>query len=172
MVSSCIHRSDFEKELLYLQSQPIRLTPQFRMVDNSNGIVDSINVINLRLIIYADTSECSSCKIGQMYLWEDYIQYATKYNGKFRCYFIYSPAKKDIKYVQLTMRNSLIGYPVILDTLREFEKLNPHLPKNRALHTFLLDENNNVILVGSPLHNKKIEEMFYKIVKEKLGNSQ
>ena len=47
--------------------------------------------------------------------------------------------------------------------------MNPHLPKNKALHTFLLDENNNVILVGDPLHNKKIEEMFYKIVKEKLG---
>ena len=66
----------------------------------------------------------------------------------------------------------MFDYPILLDTLREFEKLNPHLPKNRALHTFLLDENNNVILVGNPLHNKKIEEMFYKIVEEKLGTSQ
>lgn len=40
------------------------------------------------------------------------------------------------------------------------------------LHTFLLDEDNKVILVGNPLHNKKIEEMFYKIVEEKLGTSQ
>ena len=37
------------------------------------------------------------------------------------------------------------------------------------LHTFLLDEDDNVILVGSPLHNRKIEEMFYKIVEERLG---
>ena len=52
----------------------------------------------------------------------------------------------------------------------QFEKLNPHLPKNKVLHTFLLDENNNVILVGNPLHNKKIEKMFYKIVEENWVN--
>lgn len=52
------------------------------------------------------------------------------------------------------------------------EIMNPHLPKNKALHTFLLDENNNVILVGNPLHNKKIEKIFYKIVEEKLGKPQ
>ena len=57
----------------------------------------------------------------------------------------------------------------MLDTLKEFERLNPHLPKNRALHTFLLDENNRVILVGNPSRNEKIKEMFYKIVEEKLG---
>ncbi len=56
-----------------------------------------------------------------------------------------------------------------MDTLNEFAKLNPHLPKNRVLRTFLLDENNKVMLVGNPLHNKKIEDMFYKIVEEKLG---
>ncbi len=34
-----------------------------------------------------------------------------------------------------------------------------------------LDEDDNVILVGNPLRNKKIEEMFYKIVEERLGKS-
>jgi len=46
------------------------------------------------------------------------------------------------------------------------------LPKDNLLHTFLLDENNNVILVGNPVRNKKIKEMFYKIVEEKLGKPQ
>ena len=68
-------------------------------------------------------------------------------------------------------KNSKFNYPVILDTLGQFERLNPHLPKNKALHAFLLDENNNVILVGNPLLNKKIKEMFYRIVEEKLGKS-
>ena len=66
------------------------------------------------------------------------------------------------------IKNSRFNYPIILDTLGQFAKLNPHLPKNKALHTFLLDENNNVILVGNPLHNKKIKEMFYRIVEDRL----
>lgn len=68
--------------------------------------------------------------------------------------------------------NTKFDYPILLDSLGEFERLNPHLPQNKALHTFLLDENNNVLLVGNPLHNKKIEEMFYKVVEEKLGKLQ
>ena len=35
-----------------------------------------------------------------------------------------------------------------------------------------IDKNNNVILVGNPMQNKRIEEMFYKIVEEKLGKPQ
>ena len=70
------------------------------------------------------------------------------------------------------IKNSRVNYPIILDTLGQFAKLNPHLPKNKALHTFLLDENNNVILVGNPLHNKKIKEMFYRIVEDRLGKPE
>ena len=70
------------------------------------------------------------------------------------------------------IKNSRFNYPIILDTLGHFAKLNPHLPKNKALHTFLLDENNNVILVGNPLHNKKIKEMFYRIVEDRLGKPE
>ncbi len=36
-------------------------------------------------------------------------------------------------------------------------------------HTFLLDENNNVILVGNPMINKKNEDMMLAIVEEKFG---
>ena len=35
-----------------------------------------------------------------------------------------------------------------------------------------LVENNNVILVGDPLYNKKIREMFYQIVEDRLGKPE
>lgn len=37
------------------------------------------------------------------------------------------------------------------------------------MHTFLLDKNNNVILVGNPLVNKEIEKLFYKRTQELLS---
>ena len=39
-------------------------------------------------------------------------------------------------------------------------------------HTFLLNENNNVLLVGNPLENETIEEMFWQIVEGKLGKRE
>ena len=49
------------------------------------------------------------------------------------------------------------------------KRANPQLPSNPMLHTFLLDENNEV---GNPLENEKIERMFWRTVKEKLGTGQ
>lgn len=72
--------------------------------------------------------------------------------------------KREVRSTELLIANTNFDYPILIDTLGEFERLNPHLPKNQALHTFLLDENNRVILVGNPLRNKKIKEMFYKRV--------
>ena len=40
------------------------------------------------------------------------------------------------------------------------------------MHTFLLDENNNVLLVGNPLENEKIKKLFWQIVEEKLGKRE
>lgn len=123
----------------------------------------------LKLIVYTDSVECSSCVVSKMYLWNSFIEYAKSYGGRLKYYYILSPRKQDVNKVRIALAGTILEYPVIIDSLGEFEKLNPHLPKDRLLHTFLLDENNNVILVGNPLLNKKIKEMFYKIVEEKLG---
>ncbi|MBS4809127.1 MAG: hypothetical protein KH071_14815 [Paraprevotella sp.] len=62
--------------------------------------------------------------------------------------------------------------PVYLDSLGVLERANPQIPSNPDLHTFLLDEDNNVLLVGNPIWNEKIKEMFWQIVEEKLGKRE
>jgi hypothetical protein len=41
-----------------------------------------------------------------------------------------------------------------------FERLNPHLPANEQFHTFLLNEENKVVLAGSPVHNEKLKKLY------------
>ena len=100
------------------------------------------------------------------------IEYSRRYKGNLKFYFIFSPRQQDEEGIRIALTNNAFDYPVLVDTIGEFEKLNPHLPKNKALHAFLLDENNNVMLVGNPLHNKKIKEMFYRIVEDRLGKPE
>ena len=48
-----------------------------------------------------------------------------------------------------------------------------YMPKAKVgLSWFLLDEDNNVLLVGNPIWNEKIKEMFWQIVEEKLGKRE
>ncbi|MCI5706955.1 MAG: hypothetical protein MR298_06490 [Odoribacter sp.] len=101
--------------------------------------------------------------------WDFIVDSIVQISNRINVYFILTPRKVNLYSVRKVLISEGVRYPILIDTLGEFERLNPHLPKNQALHTFLLDENNRVILVGNPLRNKKIKDMFYKIVEEKLG---
>lgn len=154
------------EEMTLLQSKPINC--------GQNELIhyDTLQK-EIKCIVYSDSVSCTPCAINKMYLWNSFLDYSKSYNGQLNFYFIFCPARKDFQEMKLALiKNSRFNYPIILDTLGQFAKLNPHLPKNKALHTFLLDENNNVILVGNPLHNKKIKEMFYRIVEDRLGKPE
>lgn len=168
---ACGNRQKIVEELSQLQSKPIIFPRQSRLTIQGKDtiLMDFMKGNRLKLLIYTDSSECSSCTISKMFLWDNLIEYSRKYKEDLKFYFIFSPRKQDEEGVQIALMNNAFDYPVLIDSFGEFEQLNPHLPKNKALHTFLLDEDNHVILVGNPLHNKKIRKMFYEIVEEKLG---
>lgn len=46
---------------------------------------------------------------------------------------------------------------------------NITIPSESMYHTFLLDENNKVILVGNPIANVKIGDMLQPIVEKEVG---
>jgi hypothetical protein len=49
---------------------------------------------------------------------------------------------------------------VFYDLDGSFERLNPHLPANEQFHTFLLNEDNKTVLVGNPVHNEKLKNLY------------
>ncbi len=165
--------TEMKRDFQQLQSKAISFPSKLNFTVHGKDTVIPVSVkYKFKLVVYTDSIGCSSCVVSKMYLWNSFIEKSELYKDKLKIYYILSPRKQHIKRVRTALSMVDFDYPILLDTLGEFEKLNPHLPKNKALHTFLLDENNNVILVGSPLHNKKIEEMFYRIVEEKLGKPE
>lgn len=169
----CCNDMRLKDSLNLLYSKKIEIPTNLRTTYNGkDSLMNEMFENKFKLIVYFDSTGCSSCNISKMYMWKPLLKYVEKNKRKIEVFFIFYPAKNKIGPTITTLLSNPIDYPILLDTLGEFEKLNPHLPKNRALHTFLLDENNKVILVGSPLHNKRIEEMFYKVMEDKLGNLQ
>ena len=170
-VFSCSDKNKLKKDLTQLQSREISISLE-KMQHQINGrdtLMADFTDSELKLVVYSDSSACSSCAIKRMYNWDSFIKYAEKYQGRLKFYFLFYPARKDIKALKFDLRANTFDYPIFIDSAGVFEKENTHLPKNHQLHTFLLDKDNKVILVGNPLENKKIEEMFYKIVEERLG---
>lgn len=69
--------------------------------------------------------------------------------------------------IQSIQLNSII----YVDTTQHFRRHNPNIPSDVMFHTFLLDSDNKVILVGSPIQNNRIQNLFKKIIKEELAIS-
>ena len=82
------------------------------------------------------------------------------------------PLEKDLEEFYFTMRTMAPLLPVHVDTAGIFIRENPHIPREAVYHTFLLDKDNRVVLVGNPSRSEKIKEMFWQIVEEKLGKRE
>ena len=48
-----------------------------------------------------------------------------------------------------------------------FTRNNSTIPEERYLHTFLLDRENKIVLVGNPNVNERVESLFQKIMNER-----
>ena len=155
-ILSCRDEQSLSKELSVLQSSSIILPQGEDLIIHNMDSMTYNKENKLKYIIYSDSLACSSCMINSLISWNPFIEYSKNYNGKLVFYFVFSPAKKDVRSLNMLIRNSEFKYQIIVDGKNNFAKSNSHLPKDNLLHTFLLDENNNVILVGNPVRNKKI----------------
>ena len=139
---SCGNKGDIKKDLELLKSKYITLPTDIEFFVYREDSVVNFMSSELKLIVYADSVSCGSCAIKTMYMWEEFLEYAEKFNNRLKYYFIFSPKKNDEYSVKFALKNALFDYPLILDSKKQFENLNPHLPKNKAMHTFLLDKDN------------------------------
>ena len=70
----------------------------------------------------------------------------------------------DVIYLEID-----INYPLLIDTLNQFV-IDNNLPRfDNRFHSFLLDENNNIILIGSPLYNRELKTLYLNEIEKRAG---
>lgn len=60
----------------------------------------------------------------------------------------------------------------LYEKLKLIVKLSSHIPTNKVFHTFLLDGNNHVVMIGNPLYNSETETLFKTTVEKLLSKSK
>lgn len=161
---------DVKKDIILMKSVPFELN-----IDDLTCVKLSHDTIKntesrelLKIVVFSDSTVCSPCEIKALTAWNHYMQLVQRSEGKLQLYFIFASNKKDAKSLLYTLKEYFIDYPVYIDTRGVFQQNNPHLSKNRLLHTFLLDENNNVILVGNPVRNLRVKDLYDKAIVQKI----
>ena len=130
---------------------------------------DFVN-IPIKLMVWYDSLGCISCNANKMYMWGNIANYADSMAQWFNIIFLFTPKTGDIQEVITAFSRERFDYPVFLDSDGSFIKQNKDLPKNQQLHSFLLDKNNRVVLVGNPLYNPALWALYKRTIQEMIDN--
>lgn len=55
---------------------------------------------------------------------------------------------------------------IYIDETYKFRQSNPHIPDNELFHTFVVNNEGKVLMVGNPFQNEKMEALFMKIMEK------
>ena len=117
---------------------------------------------DFKLLTIIDTNSCTECRL-RFYDWEKYIKDADSTNSNLAFLFIIHA--KNYSIVDTMRKKNKFTYP-IYDYENKVGKLNK-FPSNPLFQTFLLDKDNKVILLGSPINNYHMWNLYKEIFTKK-----
>ena len=96
-------------------------------------------------------------------MWREFIhRLDSTYPGKVSV-LLFLHSKSEIELLYALKKNGF-DYPVCIDENDKLNRLN-HFPSDMAFQTFLLDKDNKVLAMGTPILNPKIKELYLKIIR-------
>lgn len=140
---------------------------EYCVPDNDKQRADTL-AADLKLIIYVDSSNCSPCIINRMYKWNYLIDKARECHNAVNFIFIFDPKEEQVEDAHLAVESSGLKNRIYLDTAHVFIHENEFIPKEEMFHTFLVDKNGRIIMIGNPQANKNVEKIFLNTIKKKI----
>ncbi|MCS2427778.1 DUF1573 domain-containing protein [Parabacteroides goldsteinii] len=112
-----------------------------------------------KVLIYVDSIGCTSCKL-QLHKWKELIEYTNSVTqNKVPFLFFFHP--KDAKEIRYLLKRDGFDRPICIDLDDRLNKLNK-FPADMTFQTFLLDKNNKVAVLGNPVHNTAVKDLYLK----------
>lgn len=119
----------------------------------------------LKVLVYADSTGCIGCKL-QLSEWKEFIQNVDSITGR-KIPFLFFFYLKDTVEVKFLLEVEQFDYPVYIDSYDQLNQMN-RFPTDILFQTFLLDENNRVLLIGNPIYDAVTKEKYL----EKISNNE
>ena len=112
-----------------------------------------------KVLIYVDSIGCTSCKL-QLHKWKELIEYTDSVTQK-KVPFLFFFHPKDAKEIRYLLKRDGFDRPICIDLDDRLNKLNK-FPADMTFQTFLLDKNNKVAVLGNPVHNTAVKDLYLK----------
>ena len=114
---------------------------------------------NFKILLYVDSLGCTSCRL-KLPEWKKIMRESdTAFIRKPEFIFVFQPKKRDEKELQNILRSNGFRHPVFIDKDNEIDKINK-FPSRAEYQCFLLDKDNNTLMIGNPVLNPNILELY------------
>ena len=114
-----------------------------------------------KILVYTDSIGCTSCKL-QLPKWKRMIAEVDSLTGG-RVPFLFYFHPKDPKELRFYLRRDNFTYPVCFEEDDYINRLN-RFPSDMTFQTLLLNKENKVVAIGSPVLNPKIKDLYLEII--------
>lgn len=159
---SC-HKKETEKERLTRlitewQGKEIVFPEEIVFTRYATDTVDwQIPESDYKVLVYVDTTGCTSCKL-QLHKWKEWKEQVDSLTGGSVpfLFFFHPKDQKEIKYL---LKRDAFDLPICIDKEDKLHKKNL-FPSDMTFQTFLLDKNNRVVVLGNPIHNLAVKDLY------------
>ncbi len=121
-----------------------------------------ISTEKYKILTYVDSTNCIGCKL-QLDNWKKLMKETDSIvPNKVQFLYFYSPKNK--QNIIGNFKSAGFTHPVCIDEKKALDALNK-FPRYENFQTFLLNRDNKVLVVGNPIHNPYIQELYIKTIK-------
>lgn len=132
------------------------------MTDVLTGDTLDLGNNEFTVITYIDSVGCTSCTM-KLPLWNYFLNSLDSVCGGRNYEAIFIVNIKDKEELSFMLKREKYHYPVVCDSLDFLNRTNK-LPQNQMFRTFLLDRNNHVMTIGSPIYSARIADLYRAII--------
>lgn len=109
----------------------------------------------IKILVYTDSVGCTACKLN-FYDWMQKIESLSHLQDLSILFYVHT---KNYKTFTNALKGEAFNYPIFYDSNNVLAKTN-HFPTDNRFHTFLLNEKNEVLLIGNPLGNPQMWKLY------------
>ncbi len=129
--------------------------------DTTNFVIPTSDY---KVLVFVDSIGCTSCKL-QLSRWKEVIRYTDSISQKNIPFLFFFQFDDQWEIHSLLIRENF-DKPICLDRSDSLNQLN-HFPKDIRFQVFLLDKNNKVVVIGNPVHNPNVKELYLEEISRK-----
>lgn len=161
-LQSCdTHRNQIKSLISHWRNKQI-VFPDSLIDAKQDSVLNKLLNKEFKILTIVDSLSCKSCKL-RLYEWKKLIIEADSiFNSLSFIFVVHSNNYEEIDHI---IKNNKFDYPIIYDRKNQIGKLN-NFPQQSNFQTFLINKNNQVILLGNPINNKKVWTLYKEVISD------